>query len=147
MRKARGFTVLEMIVVIGSAGVLAALSAPRLTAWLPDWRLDAAARQVVLDLRVARARAMAEQRARRILFAAIGDTYRRQQRVGSVYTDDGPPVALPRGVDLLDCSAAQEAIAFTPRGTSSSFGTVTLRNAHGRERQIVVDIVGRVRVQ
>jgi prepilin-type N-terminal cleavage/methylation domain-containing protein len=143
----RGFTALELIVVLGIVGLLAALGVWRAVAWLPELRLDAAARQVVIDLRLARAGALAEQRPRRLVFTPASDTYRRQRKVGSAYEDDGGPIGLPPGIDLSLCTAPNGAIAFAPRGAAQSFGTVVLRNPSGRERQVVVDIVGRVRVQ
>jgi len=90
---------------------------------------------------------MAEQRYRRLVFKPAEEIYRRQRREGSVYEDDGAAVTLPPGIDLVDCSAANAAISFAPRGIAASFGTVVLRNLGGRERRVVVDIVGRVRVQ
>lgn len=144
--EARGFTVLELVVVVGLIGCLAALAAWRAVAWLPDLRLDAATRQVMLDLRLTRGRAMAEQRYRRLAFDLGRDRYQPQKREGSTYDDDGAPAPLPQGIDLADCSAAGAAISFAPRGTAASFGTVVLRNSRGREKQVVVDIVGRVRV-
>lgn len=144
--EARGFTVLELVVVAGLIGVLTALGTWRAIDWLPELRLDAAARQVVLDLRLARGRAMAEQRQRRLVFSLADGAYRRQRRTGDAYEDDGPAAALPPGIRLADCSAPGDAIAFGPRGTASSFGTVVLRNARGRERRVIVDMVGRVRV-
>lgn len=143
----RGFTLLELIIAVGLIGVLASLAAFRLTAWLPELRLDMAARQLVLELRRARGQAMAEQRNRRLVFAAAEETYRLQRKVGSTYENEGSPVALPAGIDLVECTAANAAIAFSARGAAASFGRVTLRNSGGRERQVIVDIVGRVRVQ
>src|SRR5258706_8335499 len=145
--EARGFTILELIVALALIGVLAAAAGWRAIAWVPELRLEAAARQVVLELRLMRGRAMAEQSYHRLFFAPANETYRRQQRSGATYQNDGAPVALPPGIDLVDCTAANAAISFAPRGTAASFGRVTLRNANGRERQVIVDIVGRVRVQ
>ena len=144
---ARGFTVLELVVVLGLIGALTAVAVWRAVAWLPELRLDAGARQVVLDLRLARGRAMAEQRNRRLVFAPAQETYRRQHRNGATYEDEGLPVTLPSGIDLVECTAANAAISFAARGTAASFGRVTLRNSNGREKQVIVDIVGRVRVQ
>src|SRR5512143_4166466 len=104
--EARGFTILELVVVLALIGVLAAVALWQAVAWLPELRLDAAARQVVVDLRLTRGRAMAEQRYRRLVFAPAQDSYRRQARNGTTYEDEGAPVILPPGIDLLDCSAA-----------------------------------------
>lgn len=143
---ARGVTVLEVVVVAALIGVATGFGAWRAVEWLPDLRLDAAARQVVMDLRLARARAMAEQERRRLLVAAGAGVYLRQRAAGSSWSDDGPPVSLPDGIRAVACTAPGGAFTFAPRGTAATFGTLALRNVRGRERRIVVDIVGRVRV-
>jgi len=143
---ARGYTVLELLVVAGLIGALAALGAWRAAEWLPEQRLEAATRQVVLDLRLARGRALAEQRPTRLAFSLADGSYRPQQRVDGVFADSGPAVSLPPGIALAACSAPGDAIAFSPRGTASSFGSLALRNPRGRERRVIVDMVGRVRV-
>ena len=145
--EARGFTLLELVVAVGLIGVLTSLAAFRAVAWLPELRLEMATRQIVLDLRRSRGQAMAEQRHRRLVFTPADETYRLQHRAGAVYENEGAPVSLPPAIDLVDCSAANAAIGFAPRGTAASFGRVTLRNRNGRERQVIVDMVGRVRVQ
>ena len=55
--------------------------------------------------------------------------------------------SLPRGVELVDCTAKGAAITFRPLGQASTFGTIRLRNEDGLERSVVVDIAGRLRVQ
>ncbi len=145
--EARGLTLLELIVALGIAAALAAIAVWRAQAWLPDFRLDAAARQVMAALRQTRAQALRQHRSRRLAFAPERDTYRRQQRAGSGYEDDGIEIALPPTIDLVDCSAAGDAIGFTARGTASTFGSVVLEAPNGRRRTVIVDIVGRVRSQ
>jgi general secretion pathway protein H len=145
--EARGITVLELVVVVALIGVASALAAWRAVAWLPELRLDAAARQVVLDLRFTRGRAMAEQSQRRLSFSLADGSYRQQRRVNGDFVDEGPAIRFPPGIDAVACTAPGTAFTFAPRGTASTFGSLALRNAGGRERRVVVDIVGRVRVQ
>jgi len=144
---ARGFTLMEVLVVLGITSILAGVALWGVRAWRPDLELQSAARQIVLDLRLARAQAMADHVSRRLAFDPSADTYRRQTRSAGSWADAGSPIALPPGVDVADCSAAGQAIAFSSRGTASTFGNVALRAASGRELLVVVDIVGRVRVQ
>lgn len=145
--EARGFTLLELLVALGIAATLAGAFLWGAHAWIPDVRLDAAVRQVVLDLRSTRAMAMGQRRSLRLAFAPALESYTRQRRVADAYEDDGPPIELPAGIDLVDCNALADAIGFVPRGTASTFGTVTLRTAGGHERRVIVDIVGRIRVE
>ena len=48
---------------------------------------------------------------------------------------------------VVDCTAAGDGVGFRPRGYAITFGTITLRNASGDERRVIVDIAGRMRVQ
>ena len=143
---ARGFTLLELVVVMGLLVALGGISALYSRAVRSRLNLAAATRQVVMDLKVARMRAVAQHTTRRVQFSSIGAQYRHQQRSGRTYVDDGVPIGLPAGITIADCTAAERAISFRPRGTAGSFGTVTLQNGDGMQRQIVVDIAGQVRV-
>ena len=144
----RGFTLLELLVglslVAGLTGT-ALLGARRSIA---GWRLSAAARQVVMDLKLARARAILDSTTHRVRFAVPGASYQHErQQPSGTYVAVGPATQLPVDVAAIGCTGAGSGISFRPRGHAGAFGTVTLRNADGDQRAIVVDIVGRARVQ
>ena len=82
----RGFTLLELLIAITLAGVLSAVAVPSVQGQVERWRLGAAARQVVMDLKSTRARAIAGGAAERIHFAVAGATYQlERQRPGGAY--------------------------------------------------------------
>jgi hypothetical protein len=144
----RGVTVLELVVMLGLALVLGGAALLGYAAALSVWRLNAAARQVVMDLKVTRLRAMAESVDRRLHFPARSPVYQpqRKQPAGS-YVNDGPPLRLPEGILVVGCSGAGSSVSFRPAGHAGAFGTITLENGDGVQRRVVVDIVGRLRVQ
>ncbi len=144
----RGFTLLELVIAVALVGVLSAVAVPSVQRQIALWRIGAAARQVVMDLKSARARAIAGGAAERVHFAVPGGTYQlERQRPGGSYAAIAPATRLPDGVRVVDCTATGDGIGFRPRGYAMTFGTVTLRNASGDERRVVVDIAGRMRVQ
>lgn len=144
----RGFSLLELLMALSLLAVLAGtalLSGPRL---LAGWRLAAAARQIVMDLKLARARAILTSATHRLRFVVADATYRpERQRPSGTYDPIAPATGLPRDVAIASCTAAGSGISFRSRGHAGAFGTVTLRNVYGEQRAVVVDIVGRVRVQ
>lgn len=142
-----GLTLLELLVVLGLSTALAAMAALNAPPLLAEWRLAAAARQIALDVREARLRAITEGIPQRLRFEENEGTYRRQRRRGRRYVDMGPPVELPPGIHVERCRARQSSLTFQPRGHASSFGRVSLRNRSGRRRSVVVDMVGRVRIE
>jgi prepilin-type N-terminal cleavage/methylation domain-containing protein len=146
MTRGDGFSLFELIVTVALMSILGAIGALGHRAMRPGLDLSSAARQVVMDLKVTRMRAVARNVNHRIVFAEGGGSYQPQRKVGSQYSDEGPPVSLPSGIAILNCSALNAAIGFRPRGNATTFGTVTLRNAVGATRQVVVDIAGGVRM-
>lgn len=143
----RGLSLLELLVALALLAVVAGIGALAYGAMRPGLDLHAAARQVVMDLRSARVRAVAENMTVRVVFSTGASRYQRQQKRGSVYADDGRPVPLPDGIVIADCTAAGNGIGFKPRGNAATFGAVVLRNRQGAERRVIVDIAGQVRVQ
>jgi prepilin-type N-terminal cleavage/methylation domain-containing protein len=143
----RGFSLLELLVVVALASVLAGIGALNHHAMQPGLRLGMAARQVVMELKVARMHAVARNVNHRVVFPGGGTSYQRQRKAGSVYIDEGTPVALPPGIVIAGCNAVASAIGFRPRGNAATFGTVTIQNTRGETRRIIVDIAGEVRVQ
>lgn len=144
---ARGFTLLELLVVLAITAILAALAVASSHAWMPDFRLNGAVRQIVMDLRRTRSRAVGEHMSRRLVFSPATDAYQPQRRSGGQYENDGAVIPLPPTIDMVDCTALGNAVSFSARGTAATFGTIILRAATGREVRIVVDIAGRIRVQ
>ncbi len=143
----RGFSLLEALVVLALLSLLTGFSVLNHQAMRPGLDLRMAARQVVLDLRVARLHAVADNSSHRIVFPSGAGGYQQQRKRGSVYVDDGVAVRLPPGILISECTAADNGISFKPRGNAAVFGTVVLRNGNGTERRIIVDIAGQVRVQ
>jgi prepilin-type N-terminal cleavage/methylation domain-containing protein len=143
-----GFTLLELLVALSLTAVLAGTAVFGYQRMLAGWRLDAAARQVVMDLKLARARAILDSATHRVRFAASGRSYQHErQRPGGAYEPSAPPTELPADIEITNCTGAGSGISFRPRGYAAAFGTVGLRNRDGQTRAVIVDIMGRMRVQ
>ncbi|MGD9765806.1 MAG: prepilin-type N-terminal cleavage/methylation domain-containing protein [Candidatus Binatia bacterium] len=147
MSRNGGFTLLELLVALTLLAALSGVAVPRARVLLQSWQLSAAARQVVMDLKLVRARAIGAGITHRLRFAVPGTAYQQERRSGSGYAAAGPPTQLPDGVQVVECTAGGGGVAFRPRGYAASFGTITLRNRAGHERRVVVDIAGRLRVR
>lgn len=142
----RGVTLLELLTVLSIMAVGTSTALFGFNRSLAGWRLNAAARQVVLDLRVTRVRAMAESTDRRLRFAP-GTTYQPQRKNDGTYVDDGIATAFTPGIRVVSCTGAGSSISFRPAGYAGAFGTITLADEHARERRVTVDIAGRARIQ
>jgi len=143
----KGMTLLELLAALTLIAIVTGAATLRYPEIVADWRLDAGARQVVLDLRETRLQAIAEGVSHRLQFSLDADTYVHQRREKRGYEDDGPPLRLPPGVTVAACTARYDSFSFQPRGHAGTFGTLTLVNRKGRERRVVVDMVGRMRIE
>jgi prepilin-type N-terminal cleavage/methylation domain-containing protein len=144
----RGFTLLELLIALALCGVLGGAALLGYQRALAGARLNAATRQVVMDLKLARARAILGSATHRLRFPVPGTSYQHErQRPSGTYDPVGPPTELPQDVAIVGCSGAGSGISFRPRGHAGAFGTVALRHRDGGERAVVIDMVGRLRVQ
>lgn len=142
-----GLTLLELLIALSITTALTTTALFGFHRSLAGWRLDASARQLVMDLRVTRVRAMAEGNDRRLRFAP-GTTYQPQRKAtNGSYVDDGAAASLSEGVRIVNCTGAGSSISFRPAGYAAAFGTITLADVGASQRRVIVDIAGRARIQ
>ncbi len=139
----RGFTLVELLVVVLIAGLVLAVTPPLLTAALPGLQARASAQQLAAGLRMARVQAMAGGGEAVLLI----DLARHSFRVGG-----RPEVRLAQGVDLSLDTARTETdgerfggIRFFGDGSSTG-GRITLRAGPHAWRVDVDWLTGRVRL-
>jgi len=126
----RGFTLLEIIIVISIMGVLAAISTPTFLDWAREARYRDAARGVASALREARSRAISTNQECDVEFDIDTRHYWLSQG-GTTVFDYGTFPAEVKMATGEDCdnisgdgtSASDNAIQFNPNGTSGSSGT------------------------
>lgn len=164
-----GFSLLELVIVVAVGGLLLALLFNGQDI-VTHRRLVGASRLLVSDMRLLEQRARAERTCYRIIFDPVGNTYVVHRYDGPVTpapagggtpcADDGAwsvrpairddPGALvsrrmPQGVDLVATSFWLDTMVIGPMGNANG-GTVTLRTPSGQDRQVVVEVLGRVRL-
>jgi len=162
--KSRGFSLLELLVVILLISLISAVVMPRMAASLPAVQLKSTARTVAASLRYARSKAVFESTP----YVAVFD---HTQRLLAVQPMEEPiefseldklreilntsrVYELPDGIEfgVFDNSGADEdrdlfSILFFPRGDSTG-GKIVLQNLRGRQYALTVDpITGAVEIE
>lgn len=142
----RGYTILELLVVLGMVAIVAAFAWPRMTELLPGTELTAATNTLVADIRLARQKARAQGRVLVIRFDPNGRLYTIGGETGSQRAVPLPATLLfgtPEDPGSDGITFRDNTIRFSPRpGLQNSFGSVSLRTPSGQARKLTVSIAG-----
>jgi len=146
----RGFSLLEVLLVLAIIGVSAAVAAPRYALALGRYRADLAARRIVADLRLAQAHAKASSAPRTMSFSPAAGQY----QLLNVPAPDGKPgdytvvlSAAPYHAELMsvDFNGGTQ-VVFNGWGLPNAGGAVVV-SAGSLQRTVVVEgATGRVSV-
>jgi len=168
----KGFTLVEMLIVVAMIGIVLGVAATTLLRALPDYRLRGAARELLFDLQKARLEAVKRNRTVLVEFAPQAYAPAGERGRFRICVDDPangvcdptdqilvPWRAMPKNVSLTDAPPDGFAtsitfafddplyrVGFDFRGLPGMAGSVRLINSKGRARTVEVSQVGRVSI-
>ncbi|MGA2331668.1 MAG: GspH/FimT family pseudopilin [Syntrophales bacterium] len=146
MKSRKGFTLVELMIVIALLSIITAIGGLSLHSYTLNRNLKSAAREIVSDFFVYRARAVSEGKTYRIAFDVDGSSYTIQP--GSSTPVTRSPMAFGSDIRIIDANfGAGHTVNFLPRGTVSPFGNVKLKNSRDSNATIEVNITGRTYVK
>lgn len=143
----RGFTLVEMMIVIAVLAIIAAIAAPNFQTYMAQRRLNGAARLVMTDLMDARMKAVSENNQFKVFFLDTHQ-YKVLDDENNNGTEDTGETSVTKDIQSnypgVTLSASAHPI-FYPRGTAWGT-TVTLTNTSG-SKSVSVSTAGRVKIQ
>jgi type IV fimbrial biogenesis protein FimT len=143
-----GFTLMEIIVVIGILAVISAISVPNMIGWISDNKLRGASRNVVSYLQEIKLAAINENARAVIIFDANAESY-------VSFIDDVPTWSLDSSEKILRQGTMPEGIDVV---TSRTFGyasngisaggaaNLQLQNTKGSTGTITVNLAGNISI-
>jgi prepilin-type N-terminal cleavage/methylation domain-containing protein len=146
MKSRKGFTLVELIIVIAVLVIIATIGGLSLHAYTLNRNLKSAAREIVSDFFVYRSRAVSEGKNYRITFDIAGSSYTIQPGTSTPVTKS--PLAFGSDIRIIDANfGGGQTVNFLARGTVSPFGNIKLGNSRQSNATIKVNITGRTYVK
>jgi len=146
----KGVTLVELVVVMVIIAIGAVLLIPNIAAWLPNYRLRSATRDVVSSMRTAQMKAVSANTRYQVDFNVAGNNYILQyQTTAGGWVNEGATQNLPRGVTFISAifSGGVPQAIFNSNSTSSA-GSVILQNTKGVQRKITLtSATGRAKIE
>lgn len=141
-----GFTLIELMIVVVIVAVLAALAAPSFKGMPEKRRLVAATEAIYSDLQWARSSAIKSNSDATVTF--VGTSSWEYHITGGATKDVEDTLTADeyRGISLASITFTGNAVTFNRiRGTATN-GSVSLSSPSGYQLNVVVSILGRVRI-
>jgi type IV fimbrial biogenesis protein FimT len=157
MQKQAGFSMMELMVVIGILAILLSIAIPNFIGKMPARRLESAAGDVNAALQRARLAAVRENACVVIEFNSSNDNYRIFVDNGGAdpnnacnKTQDADEATIhggvfPGGVDLFSVTP-QSNIEFNSRGFPDNAVTISLKNQSGTTWTVTLNLTGSSRI-
>ncbi len=146
-----GFTLMELILVMVVMGILAAIAIPTFMGLLPGMRLNGAARQIMGDLMDARMEAVKQNNPFKVFVLNDHEYKILDDDDGDGIDDSGTETS--RTIDIqgnysdmtISYTGSPPTIAFSPKGTATDLGTITVQNGSGL-KSVSVSVAGRIKI-
>ena len=165
VRRQSGFTLVEVLVVIGLIAVISAFAVPTFINWLPDYRLRSAAHDLLSNFQKAKLEAVKRNLRCGVVFASAGTGYTVFVDANENYLFDGEDtivqvawsdyksVSIDAGnTTFANNGSGNPCIAFRSNGMPTNpgggfgSGTARLTNTNGKKTEIIVSQAGNIRI-
>jgi type II secretory pathway pseudopilin PulG len=143
MRRDRGFSLVEMVVIILILGMMLALGIPAMRGFTESNRLRGSTENIAAQIRLAREKAIGtgvEQ-----TFHFYLDTHDADYHIHNIFTPPGPLWSFPKGIVYDETPADDlDTLRLKRDGRASPAGVIVLRDSRGVRDTINIQLSGLV---
>jgi prepilin-type N-terminal cleavage/methylation domain-containing protein len=160
MQNKKGFTLIELMIVIAIMGIISAISAPNIVKGLPKYRIKRAARDLTSNIRAARSTAIKKSTNTTIVFDLDNNRYSingkwypttetNTNNVLSEYYGSGVSFGVGNSEEPEGpCSFDNNTVIFNSRGINrSDSGEIYLTNNEGASYRVEINSAGTISLQ
>ena len=140
----KGFTLIEMLTVIGIIAIVSAISFPVYQNMRPNITLNSTARDLATDMRYAQQLAVTEQINYNVIFNTSASSYEiRNSSTNAMVSNK----ILPSGITFYSITGLTGNVAkFTATGAAVQSGTIVLTNRKNKKSTIEIKPSGYVKI-
>lgn len=146
LHQEKGFSLQELMVIIGIIALLCGMALPGVIGWIPKYKVGYAAREVLAAMELARHTAVKRNAAASVEFDYAQDLLRVSTAGEAVRT-----VRMPSGIDLREPPQGSlgAAVLFNNQGIPNKAGRVVIGRSGGSvlERSVRLGAGGTVRIE
>lgn len=147
-RDSKGFSLMELIIVMALIGILMAIAMPSVLSQIAHLRLTRSVRNVVSELNAARFKAIAQNKNYAVEFTISAganppDSYQLQSWNGAAYVNEPGRAAgaLEPDISISSPGGPAYTLPFTPSGTSTAT-SICIENTHETNDRMKITVTG-----
>lgn len=160
--KNSGFSLIELIIILGMISVVSAIAFPSFMKWLPNYRLKAAVRDLYSNMQ--KAKTVAVKTNQNVLIEFFVGVYAPEGNVGSyrVFVDKSAPsgvydggddilaqISMPKNVSLYFNNFTGNTAGYTSKSLpwNNNWGSVEFRNSNSRYYKASLSSAGIIKIK